>query len=83
MRRDTHSVTDPGAVESNVHAGPGAYGRTSGPAGGDYPDYHRRPIAARIPEYDRGDWKHWVDTDGDCQDAPPEAVIAERIVEAR
>ena len=24
------------------------------------------PIQADIPEYDRGDWKHWTDAYGNC-----------------
>ena len=39
------------------------------------------PIPAGIPDYDRGDWKHWTDEDGDCQDIRHEALIIESLVE--
>ena len=36
-----------------------------------------------LPDYDRSDWKHWVDEDGDCQNARHEVLLHASVVEVK
>lgn len=36
-------------------------------------------VADNLPRCDRGDWRHWVNDDEDCQDARHETLIAEAL----
>ena len=36
-------------------------------------------FAGAIPDYNRGDWNHWIDRDGDCLDTRHELLLRESL----
>ena len=43
----------------------------------DYPQLTIAEISNTIPEYNRDDWNHWIDENGDCQNTRHEVLIEE------
>jgi hypothetical protein len=61
-------------------AGCGSTAGPTGPSPADTPALTIAPVPANLPAYDRDDWRHWIDADGDCQDTRAEVLIAESLL---
>ena len=76
-------IPEPGTRLFTLQPAPTA--TTSAPTTAPAPATTLTIVVAEVPEdipvYDRKDWKHWTDADGDCQDARQEVLIAESLLE--
>jgi len=45
--------------------------------GRQLPSLNISPVSQDIPSYDRKDWRHWIDDDGDCQNTRHEVLLDE------
>ena len=74
------AITTPAATESRTSTTGSAKSNTPS-ASGIVLRVSVGSAPSGLPEYDRGEWRHWTDEDGDCQNARQEVLIAESTIE--
>lgn len=78
------SIATPGATATTPRD-PVTTGATTAPTASGpllVPRLEIAEMPPNLPEYSRSDWKHWNDTDRDCQDTRAEVLIEESSVPA-
>ena len=72
----TASATAPATSPATADPSPAATGTTTS-ATGVVLTISVAETPLDLPDYDRGEWRHWIDEDRDCQNARQEVLIAE------